>query len=93
VCDTEWLTVVGTDTETSQVDGSKPYTMIHTQILSDASTIILLLFKKLYWKINEKQLPLILLQWLFIHKKVLSIIIQAGLVIMKWHTLMTGGVW
>jgi hypothetical protein len=45
MCDTEWLTVVGIDTKALQVDGSKTYTVTHTQILSDASTIILLLFK------------------------------------------------
>jgi len=46
MCDTEWLTMVCIDTKASQVDVSKTYTITHTQILSDASTMTLLLFKK-----------------------------------------------
>lgn len=83
MCDTEWLTVVGIDTKASQVDGSKTYTITHTQILSDASTIILFLFKNSDWTPKQKQHLVIPLNWLLTQNKVFVIIIQAGLVIMK----------
>jgi len=83
MCDTEWLTVVGTDTKASQVDRSKTYTITHTQILSDASKITLLLFKKSYCTPKQKELLVIPLHWLLIQNKVFVIIIHIGLVIMK----------
>jgi len=84
MCDTEWwLTVVGTDTEASQVDGSNTYTITHTQILSDTSTITLFLFKNSDWTPKQKQLLVIPLHGLLTQNKVFVINIQAGLVIMK----------
>jgi hypothetical protein len=83
MCDTEWLTVVGIDTKASQAEGSKTYTIIHTQILSDASIPTCYCLKKSYWTPNEKQLLVIPLHWLLTQNKLPVIIIQAGLVIMK----------
>lgn len=83
MCDIEWLTVVGTDTKASQVDRSKTYTITHTQILLDASTFTLLLFKKSYWTPKQKGLLIIPLHWVFIQNNVFVIIIHTGLVIMK----------
>jgi len=70
VCDNKWLTVVCIDTTASQEDGSKTYTRTHTQILSDASTITLLLFTKSYWTPKQKQLFVIQLHWLLTQNKV-----------------------
>jgi len=70
MCNTEWFTVVGIDTKASQVDGSKTYTITHTQILSDASAITLLLFKKSYWTPKQKQIFVIPLHWPLTQNKV-----------------------
>jgi hypothetical protein len=80
MCDNEWLTVVCIDTTASQADGSKTYTIAHTQILSDASTVTLLLFTKSYWTPKQKQLLVIPLHWLLTQNKAFVIIIQAGMI-------------
>jgi aspartate-semialdehyde dehydrogenase len=83
VCNIEWLTVVSTETKAPQVDGSKTYIIIHTQILSDASTITALLFKKSDWTPKQKELLVIPLHWILIENKLFVMIIHTGLVIMK----------